>query len=840
MKKITKKLLAVLLTLCMALPLVPGKAQAAGPAAETADFTADDGGVAALGLLNAAKTDGAVDSAWDNSTRTLTLNGIDFTTTATTAVKLPAGTTVILTDGTDNRITGGGADVAEDQGSSNSIYVYGIYAEGALTIDGAGALSVTSGKHTNNGGAWTYSVGIYGMGNLTVTGGTITAAGGEASGHNGGFSYGVQLGNGGNLSVTGGTLTGIGGRSLNTNDPDNPWKTSSYGVYVYNANISVSGSGKLEGRCDSFMDNEEMARGIYTCLGDLSVSDSAQVAAIATNPIIIEGGSIYLAGGNIVATCTGEGRCAVSVTKSDARGDGNIEVSGGTLDAANGYVDFYVPDSTEQQGMFTITGGTVKTGWVSRVKKFNISGGTVQTQRISGNNLTLSNVFLTVREPVKKAYNNSLYVEPALWIENLTVNSGVLDVAWDWGENTPTTATDIDGHTVPLVRMDTDARVAVFNGGTTILNAGYAGNTALKLDGKLVLGDGVVETGADTSHKQLSSDVPVQFAAVAKVNTINEATISNAKFDYRPGDAPQKTAAVALPEDADKYEIEYEYWEEMQKNDDGSVTPAAFWYSDENKNSALAADKKITAFEEGKSYMYSIQLKAKDGYAFADGCAVKINDTAINATNITNSQNGLFVVAVKTIKPSPATPTPTPAVPTPTPTPTPASDYKIIEGANSAWSQNSDGTLTFRADGDFAKFTGVKVDGNPVPADQYTAVAGSTIVTFSAEYLKTLSAGAHTLTVVFNDGECSTNFEVTVAQNGNGGNTNPGNTENTGSSTPAPTQSGSENAAVEKAPKTGDDGNNVLPLSVLLLVCGSALAAVAAVGKRKKSVTEGK
>lgn len=322
----------------------------------------------------------------------------------------------------------------------------------------------------------------------------------------------------------------------------------------------------------------------------------------------------------------------------------------------------------------------------------------------------------------------------------------------------------------------------------------------------------------------------------AVIDTVN---IQNVMFSYNAGDTPKATATKGDP-NAANYEIEYEYWEQMETNASGEAVPVAFWYSDESRNNALAQDKRITAFEEGKSYMYSISLKAKDGYAFADNCTMTINDAAINATNITKSQNGLFVFAVKTIKPSNTTPTPEP---------TP--DYKIIEGANSAWSQNGDGTLTFRANGEFTKFTGVKVDGNLVPADQYTAVSGSTIVTFIAEYLRTLSAGAHTLTVLFNDGECSTNFEVTVAQNGNGGNTNTGNTENTGgntnagntentgSSTQAPTQSGSESAAVAKAPKTGDEGIDPQLFAALFLVCGSAVAAVAA-GKRKKSVTEGR
>ena len=87
-------------------------------------------------------------------------------------------------------------------------------------------------------------------------------------------------------------------------------------------------------------------------------------------------------------------------------------------------------------------------------------------------------------------------------------------------------------------------------------------------------------------------------------------------------------------------------------------------------------------------------------------------------------------------------------------------EYKIIEGANSSWTQNTDGTLTFRADGDFNKFIGVKVDGKLIDAKNYIAASGSTIITLKADYLKTLSAGEHKLTVVYTDGECITNFDI--------------------------------------------------------------------------------
>ena len=56
-------------------------------------------------------------------------------------------------------------------------------------------------------------------------------------------------------------------------------------------------------------------------------------------------------------------------------------------------------------------------------------------------------------------------------------------------------------------------------------------------------------------------------------------------------------------------------------------------------------------------------------------------------------------------------------------------EYKITEGANSSWKQNSDDTLKFVANGDFSKFTGVKLDGTLVATDKYTAVSGSTVIT---------------------------------------------------------------------------------------------------------------
>ncbi len=126
--------------------------------------------------------------------------------------------------------------------------------------------------------------------------------------------------------------------------------------------------------------------------------------------------------------------------------------------------------------------------------------------------------------------------------------------------------------------------------------------------------------------------------------TINNVCIENVKFAYRSGDAPQATAEVYNTDD-DKYEIAYECWEEMENGE-----PVAFWYYDESKYTPSM--KKITQFEEGKTYMYSIELREKNGYTFADNCSVTINGNPISATaNAVKTVDGLFIMNVETICP---------------------------------------------------------------------------------------------------------------------------------------------------------------------------------------------
>lgn len=139
------------------------------------------------------------------------------------------------------------------------------------------------------------------------------------------------------------------------------------------------------------------------------------------------------------------------------------------------------------------------------------------------------------------------------------------------------------------------------------------------------------------------------FADYLDLSTAN-IDIEGVKFNYNVGDNPEAKAYKCDPWD-ELYDIEYECWEEMETNEKGEAVPVKFWYSDESKNNALAADKKITAFEEGKSYMYSISLKAKDENKFGENTSVSVNNTKVSSVSVFNSGTVLFITAVKTIKP---------------------------------------------------------------------------------------------------------------------------------------------------------------------------------------------
>lgn len=114
-----------------------------------------------------------------------------------------------------------------------------------------------------------------------------------------------------------------------------------------------------------------------------------------------------------------------------------------------------------------------------------------------------------------------------------------------------------------------------------------------------------------------------EITLVASENeALHNLKVNDVKTDYAPGEAPRATATIPAA-DADKYEIAYECWEEMDGSDPAELTPVAFWYSDPAKYPTGA--RRIEHFEEGKFYMYSVELRLKGDNTVADDCMMYVN-----------------------------------------------------------------------------------------------------------------------------------------------------------------------------------------------------------------------
>ena len=225
------------------------------------------------------------------------------------------------------------------------------------------------------------------------------------------------------------------------------------------------------------------------------------------------------------------------------------------------------------------------------------------------------------------------------------------------------------------------------------------------------------------------------------------------------------------------------------------------------------------------TYQWQIDRNDGNGWVNIDGATAAIYTTS----TVDISCNGFKYQCV--VSNSAGTDTSNTAVLTVTENTTPAPgsvDYEILDGANTSWEQNSDGSLSIRGSGAISKFVGVKVDGNLVDVKNYTVKEGSTIVTLKADYLNTISVGNHTFEIIWTDGTASTRFTVSKSDSGSdepkdndGNNGKNDNTNNTPATVPEDKNnngtSGSQTDDNQQitAPKTGDNSHTVLWISLL-------------------------
>ena len=213
-----------------------------------------------------------------------------------------SGNTTIKLDG-DNHLTGG-----------NGIYSN---SSGSLTISGDENDSLTAqGGDSRNG---IYSV----SGDVTISGGTVTATGGNSTGSYGSGGDGIHSGS---LTISGGTVTATGGGSTGSNG------LGGRGIY---------------------------SRGGVTISGGSTVTANGESGTISGGDGICSSGGVTISGGSTVTANGGNGGSIGG--GSGIYSNGSVTISGGTVNAAGGDgKDGYGGDGIRSSsGGVTISGGTV-------------------------------------------------------------------------------------------------------------------------------------------------------------------------------------------------------------------------------------------------------------------------------------------------------------------------------------------------------------------------------------------------------------------------------------------------------------------------------------------------
>ena len=149
-------------------------------------------------------------------------------------------------------------------------------------------------------------------------------------------------------------------------------------------------------------------------------------------------------------------------------------------------------------------------------------------------------------------------------------------------------------------------------------------------------GSVVINETRDDYYIRYNIDSAITLVA-SESQALENLNVNDVKTDYAPGEAPRATATIPAA-DADKYEIAYECWEEMDGSNPRELTPVAFWYSDPGKYAP--GMRKIDHFEEGKFYMYSVELRLKGDNTLADDYNVNVNGRWVS--NTVKTVDGVF------------------------------------------------------------------------------------------------------------------------------------------------------------------------------------------------------
>ena len=245
-----------------------------------------------------------------------------------------SGNTTIKLDG-DNHLTGG-----------NGIYSN---SSGSLTISGDENDSLTAqGGDSRNG---IYSV----SGDVTISGGTVTATGGNSTGSYGSGGDGIHSGS---LTISGGTVTATGGGSTGSNGLGGRGICSdSGGVTISGGTVKAAGGNGSDGGRGIDSGSLTVSGGTVTATGGDGCSGSYSDGGIG---ISSSSGGVTIYGGTVTATGGKSGSGDYSNGGNGIFSSGSLSISGGTVTATAGSSSgSYGRDGITTSSSLTISGGTV-------------------------------------------------------------------------------------------------------------------------------------------------------------------------------------------------------------------------------------------------------------------------------------------------------------------------------------------------------------------------------------------------------------------------------------------------------------------------------------------------
>ena len=145
-----------------------------------------------------------------------------------------------------------------------------------------------------------------------------------------------------------------------------------------------------------------------------------------------------------------------------------------------------------------------------------------------------------------------------------------------------------------------------------------------------------------------------------------------------------------------------------------------------------------------------------------------------------------------------------------------ASTPSITRGQNEKWTPGSANELIFTSNAPLSEFISVTIDGQVVDEKNYVKEEGSTIIKLKADYLSTLSAGNHTISINSTSGSATAAFTI----------------EETAKTSSGATTAVSPDA---KSPKTGDN-NNLFLWTTMLCISGFAIFGTRIYSKKEKNI----